>query len=190
MRFISQYNNFYHGLRLSAILIAMVWCLFFTAGRSAAQSVHEDQIKSVFLYNLTHFVTWPESVVLSSRTFNIGVYGNSSFQDVLEQTVVTETKQNRQLVVTKLGDLDDITDQCRIVFITKEAMGDWDKIRERVVGLPILTVADQKEFTRRGGMVSLLRQNKKIQIEVNYTTVQQAGLTMSAKLLRLARVVE
>lgn len=184
------YNKLYHIIRLPVILTVLLCCLLFCAGKSVAQDVHEDQIKSVFLYNLVHFVTWPQSVVSNAPTFNIEVCGNASFIDILEQTVETETKESRPLLVSQLSDLGDITPLSRIIFITKDASADWDKIHEKIAGLPILTVSDQKDFTRRGGMVGLLRQDKKIEIEVNYVRVQQAGLSMSAKLLRLARIVE
>ena len=126
-------------------------------------AVHEDQIKSVFLFNLTHFVTWPLPENTSPSTFNIGVYGNPSFQNVLTQTVETETKDGRQLKVTAIHDLNKITAQCRIVFIAKEVADDWELIHKKIAGLPILTVSDLKDFTSRGGMVALLRKNNNIQ---------------------------
>ncbi|PHR27090.1 MAG: hypothetical protein COA36_09995 [Desulfotalea sp.] len=184
------YNKFNHKLRLCAMGMVLVCGVFSLVNRSVAQDVFEDQIKSVFLYNLAHFVTWPNSIVQGASTFNIGVYGSVSFQAVLQQTVETETKDGRELVVSRINDPDDITALCRILFVTKEAKGDWEKIKAKIADLPILTVSDGEDFINRGGMVSLLRQNKKIQIEVDYKRVQQAGLSMSAKLLRLARVVE
>lgn len=187
---VSSYNRLCHTIRLPAMLMVLGCCMLFGAGESVAQDVHEDQIKSVFLYNLVHFVTWPQGVVLSAPTFNIDVRGNAPFIDTLKQTVETEQKESRELVVSKISDLDEITALCRVIFITRDAIADWDAIRERVAGLPILTVSDQADFTRRGGMVGLVRYDKKIQIEVNYKKVQQAGLSMSAKLLRLARIVE
>lgn len=190
MHIVFSCNKLYHGIRLHRILIVLVCLVSCFAGNAKAQDVYEDQIKSVFLFNLTHFVTWPLPGDQRSPTFNIGVYGDSSFQDVLTQTVEAEIKDGRQLKVTSIRDLNKITTECRILFIAKEVAGDWEYIFERIAGLPILTVSDQKEFTQKGGMVALLREYNNIQIEVNYTRVQQAGLTMSAKLLRLARIVE
>lgn len=169
------------------VLVCLVTCF---TGKGGAQDVHEDQIKSVFLFNLIHFVTWPSSGNQSPATFNIGVYGNPSFQKVLAQTIEAETKDGRQLKVTSIRDLNKITAESRIIFIAKEVADDWEQIHKKISMLPILTVSDLKDFTSRGGMVALLRKNNNIKIEVNYTRVQQVGLSMSAKLLRLARIVE
>ena len=172
------------------VLLALLTCVFLSPEPVTAQDVKEEQIKAVFLYNLTHFVTWPENVIESSPSFDIGVYGDELFRTVLEKTVKMETKEGRKIVVGRLSKDTEITDRCRIVFIAADALAQWDKLRRKIDFLPILTVSDNKDFTSRGGMVSLLRQNNKIQIEVNYSAVQQADLTMSAKLLRLAHIVE
>lgn len=183
-------NKLYHGSRLFTFLLVLLCLVTCSVDRVFAQDVYEDQIKSVFLFNLTHFVTWPVSEGPNLSPFNIGVYGNSTFQKVLTQTVESETADSRPLKVTSILDPNTITTECRIVFIAKEVESDWELIREKIAGLPILTVSDIEDFAQRGGMVALLRNNKNIQIEVNYTRVQQAELIMSAKLLRLARIVE
>lgn len=190
MHIVFPCNKLYHRSRLRTLIVVLVCLVSIFCGSAVAQDVYEDQIKSVFLFNLTHFVTWPSPGKDSPSTFNIGVYGNPSFHNVLAQTVEAETKDDRQLKVTSIHDLTRITSACRILFIAKEVENDWEQIHKKIAGLPILTVSDQKDFTHRGGMVALLRNKNNIQIEVNYTRVQQAGLSMSAKLLRLARIVE
>lgn len=172
------------------VLLAMLICVFLSPKAVTAQNVKEEQIKAVFLYNLTHFVSWPEKVIESSPSFDIGVYGDELFRTVLEKTVKMETKEGKKIVVGRLSKSSEITDRCRIVYIAGDAVANWDALRSQIELLPILTVSDSKDFTSRGGMVSLLRQNNKIQIEVNYSAVQQANLSMSAKLLRLAHIVE
>lgn len=172
------------------VFLTLLLCVFFPSHYVFAQDVNEEQIKAVFLYNLTHFVTWPDGVVESTSDFEVGVLGDGGFKSTFSQTVETETKDGKHFVVGEIGNISDITDRCRIIFVSGATSEIWEEIRVKVDGLPILTVSDQKDFTRRGGMVSLIRQNKKIQIEVNYKAVQQAGLSMSAKLLRLARVVK
>ena len=190
MHIVFPCNKLYHRSRLRTLIMVLVCLVSIFCGKAEAQDVYEDQVKSVFLFNLTHFVTWPPPGKDSPSTFNIGVYGNPSFQNVLAQTVEAETKDDRPLKVTSIRDLIKLTGDYRILYVAKEVANDWEQIHKKIAGLPILTVSDQKDFTHRGGMVALLRKNNNIQIEVNYTRVQQAGLSMSAKLLRLARIVE
>jgi len=184
--------RYWCGLTKRCCLCLLVLCsyVFCNCTSVIAQDVNEAQIKAVFLYNLTHFVTWPEGVLESEPTFNIGIIGDETFQSTLDTTVEAETKEDKHFVVGEITKASDITHRCRILFVSGGASENWTEMREKVADLPILTVSDQRDFTRRGGMVSLIRHNKKIRIEVNYKAVQQAGLNMSAKLLRLAHIVE
>lgn len=172
------------------LILAMLTCIYYPASIAQAQEVNEKQIKAVFLYNLAHFVSWPNGIVENGGSFDVGVYGDGLFRRVLDKTVEKEKKEGKQFVVGNIVTVEDITEKCRIIFITGKAAENWNTIRKRIDGLPILTVSDQRGFTSQGGMVSLIREGKKIKIEVNYTTVQQAGLRMSAKLLSLAHIVE
>lgn len=185
--FASSHKRFWCHI-LPAFLVLV--CVLFLEKPLKAQEVNEEQIKAVFLYNLAHFVVWPEDVIASNPTFDIGMLGDSGFRKVFKETVQKETVGGKQFVVSKVVGPADITEKCRIIFISGKSAVSWGKLEGEVKGLPILTVSDSPEFSRNGGMVSLIRQGRKIKIEVNYETVQEAGLKMSAKLLRLARIVE
>jgi hypothetical protein len=53
----------------------------------------------------------------------------------------------------------------------------------------MLSVSDVEGFGQRGGMVNLLTTGRKIRIEVNMDEARRNGFDISAKLLRLARIV-
>ena len=54
---------------------------------------------------------------------------------------------------------------------------------------PILTVSDVEGFTHRGGMINLLTSGRKIRIEINVEEAKKFGFDISAKLLKLAHIV-
>ncbi len=53
---------------------------------------------------------------------------------------------------------------------------------------PVLTVSDDPQFVREGGMVALVRADDQIQLHVNISTVRSAGILMSSRLLSIAVV--
>jgi len=53
-----------------------------------------------------------------------------------------------------------------------------------------LTVSDLDKFTSLGGCVGLHKEDKRIHFEVNLTALDTAGLKLSSKLLKLARIVK
>lgn len=172
----------------------------------SAEKVHEDHVKAVFLYNLTHFVHWPvqpqiitgkmqESLEdkMVTKPFVIGVAADKDFVKTLQLTVASEVKNGHPILVNEL-DMDSLFQSelkgVAILYFDKASLEKWEQLRPYFKGYPVLTVSNSDTFTKMGGMVSLVRQKKNIRIEVNYNLVQQAGLKMSAKLLRLAKIVE
>jgi len=53
-----------------------------------------------------------------------------------------------------------------------------------------LTVSDMPRFTERGGMVEFVVDSSRVRFQVNLTTAERAGLTLSSQLLKVAIRVE
>jgi hypothetical protein len=53
----------------------------------------------------------------------------------------------------------------------------------------VLTVSDMPKFSLRGGMIQFVQEGKKVRFEVNLSAVQQAGLSLSSELLKVATAV-
>ena len=60
----------------------------------------------------------------------------------------------------------------------------------RVLGRAnILTVSDIEEFAERGGMIGFRIEEKRVRFSVNTEAADRAGLQISSRLLKLARLV-
>ena len=164
--------------------------LLFPLYLRANQKAPEYHIKAVFLYNLTHFVNWPEQTTPESHFFIIGIYGPDPFGSVLDLTIAKEKKYSRPFKIVRLDTPDDIPESCNILYVSSDAMDEWEMVRRRISGHPILSVSDDNDFTRNGGMVGLLKHDQRIKVEINHRQVKESGLSMSAKLLRLAVITE
>jgi len=57
-------------------------------------------------------------------------------------------------------------------------------------GLPILTIGDAPGFARRGGIMNFILEDNKVRFEVNVEAAKDADLTISSRLLTLARIVQ
>ncbi len=53
----------------------------------------------------------------------------------------------------------------------------------------VLTVSDIPQFSQRGGMIQFVVVGNKVRFEVNLTSAQDAGLTLSSDLLKVAVAV-
>ena len=75
-----------------------------------------------------------------------------------------------------------------MVFIAEDVR----ELRKNLAALdksPILTVGDQPDFLKRGGMIQFVLEGNKVRFEVNLTAAKKAGLTLSSELLKVATAV-
>jgi hypothetical protein len=55
--------------------------------------------------------------------------------------------------------------------------------------MPMLTVSDTRGFAQAGGMIELERQASRVGLVINLESLSDNGLSVSSRLLRLARVI-
>lgn len=74
-----------------------------------------------------------------------------------------------------------------LVFFHVEAGRPHARVLADLWGQPVLTVGNARGFTDRGGMLGLVRRGSSIVFEANPGAIRNANLTVSAKVLKLAR---
>lgn len=80
-------------------------------------------------------------------------------------------------------------DHIQIPFISVSERQPAPAILKKVVGMSILTVSDIDAFCGMGGIIHVSKQDQRIRFEVNLGVGQRSGLTISSRLLGLARLV-
>ena len=146
-----------------------------------------NQVKAVFLYNFTQFVTWPpEAFAGSNSPFVIGVLGTNPFGAYLEKVVEGETVSGRSIVIRYYTEAAAVQN-CHLLFINKE--NPRETLTE-LAGNAILTVGDRESFIRSGGMISFYLDKNKIRFYINTKKAKAVNINISSKLLRLANVIE
>jgi hypothetical protein len=149
----------------------------------------EYQLKAVFLFHFAQFVEWPPDAFPEAHTpLVIGVLGEDPFGAYLDETVSSETVNNRSLVVHRYQRVEEI-ETCHVLFISRSEAGRLEKILASLKGRNILTVGDMAGFSVRGGMIRFLLDENKIRLRINLAAAKDANLVMSSKLLRPAEIV-
>lgn len=145
-----------------------------------------NQLKAVFLFNFSQFVTWPSNSLPDNSPFVIGILGNDPFGSYIESVVEGEKLANHSIVVQRYTDVRDMKN-CQILFINKANAGELAK---SLGSRSTLTVSDDEGFAKSGGMVQFYLASNKIKIRINLNAAKAANLQISSKLLRLAEVIE
>jgi hypothetical protein len=169
-----------------------LWAAFFgLALASGVQGqVDEYQVKALFLYNFTKYVSWP-SQSFSSPTdpIVICVLGPNPFGDALEKAVSGKVVAGRTLVVRHLAVIP-AKCNCQILFV---AASEGKRFRSAAAALKassVLSVGEAEGFTGAGGVINFKLEDGKVRFEINVEAAEQAHVYISSKLLNLAQIVK
>ena len=183
--------------RLTILIVALSFSLSWAPGALAqdrdSSNSSEYLIKAGFIFNFAKFVDWPPATFAQPDSpIVIGILGTDPFGAIIDQIVQEKKIGGRGFVVRRLKwgtDLKDLK-ECKILFVGASERVHIDELVQIVKGLPILTVGETPGFAERGGMIRLVLEDNKVRFEVNVEAARQAGLTISSRLLTLARIIQ
>ena len=147
----------------------------------------EYEVKAAFVYNILKFVEWPSYIVTDADSIHICVAGDvpmsAPFDDLDGQAVM-----GKKMTVRYLTTLADVR-ECHVLFIASSEEWRLSRIMNALKGASTLTVGDTEGFAQRGVVVNFYMEQKRVRFEINAEAARQAGLKISAKLLKLAGMV-
>ena len=97
--------------------------------------------------------------------------------------------RNRDLVVRHYPETKEI-DPCHVLFVTASLENNLPEILQHAQKKNMLTVSDMAGFAEHGGIIGLVTVENKIRFEINIKAAEQHGLTISSRLLKLARAIK
>jgi hypothetical protein len=182
----------FSSAKLSRVWLAII-CFVFIGAQSLhaqVQPTRESTIKAVFLFNFSHFVEWPAHTFPGQAApFVIGVLGEDPFGSYLDETVEGEKIDGHPLIVQRFRDAKDVK-SCHILFISSKESERYKEILAELKGKNILTVSDNRAFTREGGIIRFSTEDNRIRLEINTDAAKKEELNISSKLLRIASIFD
>jgi hypothetical protein len=153
------------------------------------QKPGEYQIKAAYLYNFIHFIEWPaDSHSSNSSSVNLCILGDDPFGKDLDD-IRNEIVKGKKLTVKYTGSLDKLR-SCDILFIPASEKNHVSQVLKLIGNSGVLTVSDVEESARQGVIISFFVEQKKVRFAINIEAARRAGFKISAKLLRLAKIVK
>lgn len=143
----------------------------------------ESQLKAAYLVNFLKYVEWPGT----RTTINICLFGRDSLGPYLANY---EGRQiaGRELHIRRVSSPEQLAD-CQELFIPETEEARISAVLRWVDRQAILTVSDSETFTRDGGAIALIRNEGRLQFDINNDAINRANLKASSQMLRLARQI-
>jgi hypothetical protein len=144
-----------------------------------------EDVEAAYLYQFGRYVEWPPDQRWASETFDICVLGADPFGAALDAIVKGKLIAGQPVAAKRiLGPSE--SQSCRILFISPSEDDRVPAILQALQGTGAVTVSRGTAFTRRGGMIAFVTEEKRVRFVVNLAAAETAGLRVSSQLLRVA----
>jgi hypothetical protein len=165
-------------LRLQSFRFALMAALLGCCGLARAQ-VDEDTLKAAFVYNFALYTTWPMPV-RDATALTVCVPRTSTLAPAL-RALSGKSVQTRVLTVREI-DVEATGSGCDVRVATVSTAAPM----KREAG--VLTVCDCDDtIETSGAVVMLVREGSRLRFDVDLGAASASGLSLSSKLLKLAR---
>jgi hypothetical protein len=149
-----------------------------------AQGVPEYAMKASYLYNFMLFTDWPgPDAPIQTDGLTLCVLGQDNFGEALNN-LEGKLVNGRRLAVSRMNGLAGIK-KCQLLFITEQEAPNMQSILKYLADAPVLTVADTP--VAAGVAILLSLDGKRLVFDVNIQRAKKVGITLSSKVLQLAR---
>ncbi|MDP9337669.1 MAG: YfiR family protein [Acidobacteriota bacterium] len=150
----------------------------------------EYQVKAAFLLNFAKFIEWPPGAFHSDTApITLCVFTYDPFGSALDDILRGKNIHGREVLSRRTNELLDLK-HCQVVFVSDKTDTRLSEVLNALKGSSVLLVGEGDDFAERGGAVQFFLEDKKLRFAVNVDAVQRAGLTVSSKMLALARIVQ
>ena len=170
------------------LLLCLVLVLVLSVSKTQARERYsESELAVALLYKVARFVRWPQdSFESQNATLRLCTYAPEEYQQPLraleKRSIGSHSIEVVQLPPGQAGEA------CHVVFFTDPSQVDSGNQLVGLTGQPVLTVGNFREFADQGGMLSLSKSRKRVNIMINASVSEHSGLEFSSQLLELSKV--
>jgi hypothetical protein len=155
-----------------------------------ARATGEYEVKAAFLLNFARLIEWPGSAFGGPDTpMCIAVWGSDPFGGALDALVKEENVSGRPIQTRRVASAGEARG-CQILFVPAGQTAAFQGARAELAGIPLVVVGEQDGFAESVGAIGFYEEGGRIRFEVNRRLAEGAGVKLSSRLLRLARLVE
>ncbi|WP_457577819.1 YfiR family protein [Desulfomarina sp.] len=158
-----------------------------TSVNARSTKIPEYYIKAGFLANFARLVDWPRDHLENSTTLFLCVMDPTVFGESLN-TIDGKIIHGRRLSVSTCSRKTDFN-RLHILFFNSPDRTSRKNLIARCREKPILTIGETPGFARHEGMINFYKDKKRIRFEINRQRAEKAGLKISSRLLKLAKIV-
>jgi len=154
---------------------------------AAAQDVTEPALKAAFIYNFAKFTEWPVDAIAAGAPLVLCVLGDPAIGGALERAVMGRTVAGHSMGVSQAAPDGQPLKGCHIAYVSGVTASQAAEVVAGLRDAPVLTISDVDGFTQMGGIAQFFFEHGQLRFDVHLASARRARLSISSKLLTLAR---
>lgn len=167
------------------ILFLIAAILFVATGTAKAQQV-DYKYHTVFMYNFTKYIKWPENA--SGNEFVIGILGTSPITGHLEKMAQSKTVNGKPIVVKTFNNSTEVAG-CHMLFLPEAKSSELISLRQILSAKPTLIISEKDGLGQKGSDINFIVNNGRWNFELNQASVDMHQLKVSAELTKFAHKI-
>ena len=175
----------YLALRKPAALLQTALLALLSVGIDAAHASDaslEYRVRAAHLVNFTRYIEWPRN----SGDLRICVLGTDFFGSTLNDVAADKIVNGRKIVVRRISTPAEGV-SCHMVYLSMEGTNEARNTLKLLSSQGVLTVGEDADFLRIGGMIAFAPLDGKICFYINAIAAENAGIHISSRLKVLGR---
>lgn len=179
-------------MRRYRVLLALVaWFAVCSAmpALAAGNRAPEAEAKAAIVFNVLLFATWPRGRERPGQTLTLCIVEDAGVENALREKVEGQSIGKMKLAVESDPPQPEDLRRCDAIFIGGNDPSGLFRTAAAVRGLPILVLGEGPMALESGAMIALTLSGGRYVIDINLAALRRENLSVSSKLLRLARKV-
>lgn len=166
-----------------AIAISLIG-LFFHTTTAWGQTA---KLKTVFIYNFTKYIDWPES--LSQGDFQIAIIGSSPLTHELKVLAKTRKVGSQTMKVTQYKSAQEAVG-AHMIIISPGQSRQLASVISATNRQSTLIITEGNGLVKRGSCISMVVQGNKLSYEISKRNIESRSLMVSNHLLNLGQHIQ
>lgn len=155
------------------------------AGTLAADVVSEPEFKAAAVYNVLQFVQWPESVLAQDGTLRLCQISAAPLAPQLARLAGRQVHK-RVLTLRRIDGTAEESAPCDAIWVETDRLNALGRMAAIARQRPLLLLGEGADAVDHGAMIGLSIDKGRARLWVDNAAARESGLTIGARLLRLA----
>ena len=168
-------------------LVKLLLVFLFSAGLFLtslnAQEASPENVKATFIYNFTNYINWENPT--SDSVFSIVIFGASKVSKPLKYIASVKKVGSKRIKIIQAEKQSDLL-KCDLLYVPAEQINCLTKFKQDFPENNTLIITNSASGLESGAMINFIDKEGKIGFEINQKLMQEKGLKVSSRLLKIA----